>query len=248
MSRLQKLQERRAYDCRLTADRALGSLDEAAEFLRDRGLLTWAPDSTLPSLYEALHEDPLDPQRRWWLDALADRDDVLLLRIHRGKPLLVSRETAAIVDPVLRAEIVRMEAADQHWGQLLRYLEQAGPSSLEAARQQLGLKRHEFADVVYPLELCGTIVRRTVVLEGAGAGQTETTELVRWDQVYTGPAPAGGVGDVVVAGVRAAVVTPERAIGRWFSWPWRLAPGLLDRLVAEGRLHRPEPGWVALPD
>jgi hypothetical protein len=43
-------------------------------------------------------------------------------------------------------------------------------------------------------------------------------------------------------------VTQDRQIGRWFSWPWRFSPRLIDGLVREGRLERPEPGWVALPD
>ena len=38
--RLAKLEEQRAHDCRLTPDRALETLGEAEEFLRDRGLLT----------------------------------------------------------------------------------------------------------------------------------------------------------------------------------------------------------------
>ena len=39
MSALRELAQRRAYECRLSPDRALRSLDEAHEFLRDRGLL-----------------------------------------------------------------------------------------------------------------------------------------------------------------------------------------------------------------
>jgi len=51
-----------------------------------------------------------------------------------------------------------------------------------------------------------------------------------------------------VAAVHAAVVAPEREVTRkWFSWRWLLTDDLLDRLVSEGRLVRPEPGWVAAP-
>ena len=39
MTALADLEERRAYECRLTPGRALETLDEAEEFLRDRGLL-----------------------------------------------------------------------------------------------------------------------------------------------------------------------------------------------------------------
>ena len=55
------------------------------------------------------------------------------------------------------------------------------------------------------------------------------------------------LGDLIVACVRAAVVAPERDLGRWFSWRSRFYPELVDELVAEGRLERPEAGWVALP-
>jgi len=44
-------------------------------------------------------------------------------------------------------------------------------------------------------------------------------ELVRWDQVF--PIPAAGDGrldELVVAGVRAAVLATEREIPRWFAW------------------------------
>ena len=55
---LSELRERRGFQCRLTPDRVLGSVDEAEVFLRDRGLLTRTADCALPSLYEACHEDP----------------------------------------------------------------------------------------------------------------------------------------------------------------------------------------------
>jgi hypothetical protein len=53
---LAELEERRARECRLTPVRALETLDDAEEFLRDRGLLTRTGDSALPSLFEACHE------------------------------------------------------------------------------------------------------------------------------------------------------------------------------------------------
>ena len=60
---LVRLREQRAFLCRLSADRALGSVEEADAFLRDRGLLTRTADCALPSLYEACHEDPYQPGR-----------------------------------------------------------------------------------------------------------------------------------------------------------------------------------------
>src|SRR2546421_9178392 len=99
MSRLQELQERRAYECRLTADRALRSLDEAEAFLRDRGLLTRTTDCALPSLFEACHEEPYAPGSpgfgSWpktkypWSFELPERAGVHAVQVHRGKTLYV---------------------------------------------------------------------------------------------------------------------------------------------------------------
>src|SRR5450755_1699979 len=147
---LEELRQRRARECRLTPDLALNSLAEAAAFLRDRGLLTRTPDSSLPSLYEACHEDPYRPgtpgfgswpATKWpWAAELARRDDVHALKIHRSKTILLTDETLALVDPICRAELAR-----------------------------------------------------------------------------------------------------------WFSWRWLFSGDLVDSLVAQGRIIRPVPGWVAAP-
>jgi hypothetical protein len=63
-----------------------------------------------------------------------------------------------------------------------------------------------------------------------------TSELLRWDQRFRRPSRAGGLDELLVAGVRAAVVAPERELRTWFSWP--LERGGVDRLVEAGRLTR----------
>jgi hypothetical protein len=244
MSRLQKLRERRAYECRLTPDRALRSLDEAAAFLRDRGLLTRTADSALPSLYEACHEDPYAPGRggfgewpatKWpWFGELADRDDIHPLKVHgRGKSLLVTAEIAALLDPICRAEVERMRRDSPEWGRVLNHLAAAGPSEPEDLKVELDLKPKELKGILFPLELCGAVLRRNGMVE-------------RWDQAFPEPPDgAGGPDELLVAAVRAAVVAPEREVGRWFAWRRLFPPELVEGLVAAGRLERPEPGWVA---
>lgn len=255
VARLDELKERRAYECRLTPDRALQSLDEAAEFLRDRGLLTRTPDASLPSLYEACHEDAYAPgsggfgewprSKWWWAGALEERPDVYAPKIHRGKTLLLTAETAALADSVCRGELERMQRADPDWARLLSYLAEAGPSMLDDVRTALALKPKELKDLRYPLERCGAIVSRQVVLAGSGGPHEHTSELARWDQIFPDAAHGpGGLDELLVAGVRAAVVAPERELGKWFSWSWRFDPAAVDRLVEQGRLARPEPGWV----
>jgi len=114
MTTLAELEEQRAHECRLTPDRALETLDEAEDFLRDRGQLTRTADSALPSLFEACHEEPYARESpgfgQWpatkfpWFGLLGARGH-LILAIHRGKSLLVTDEVAALLD-IGRGEIV----------------------------------------------------------------------------------------------------------------------------------------------
>ena len=259
MESLAELRERRAFECRLVPGRALRTLDEADAFLRDRGLLTRTTDCALPSLYEACHEDPYRPGRpgfatwpatKWpWFGELAGRGSVITA-VHRGKNLLVSLETAALLDPICRAETERMRAADGGWRRLLDHLAAVGPSSIEDLRTELRLKRQELKALRSPLERCGVIVSRSMEVTG-GAGEARSSVLARWDQAY----PAGGgaatgpelaLGDLVIAGVRAAVLAPEAEPRRWFSWMWYWTGTCIDDLVRGGRLRRVD-GHLTVP-
>ena len=248
MTTLLELEERRAYECRLTPDRALETLDEAEDFVRDRGLLTRTADCALPSLFEACHEEPYARDSRgfgqWpatkfpWFGQLVERGH-LVLAIHRGKSLLVTEETAALLDPICRAELERMKTADEGWARLLRHLAEAGPSELDDLQTELALTPKELKSLRSPLERCGAVVARSIVYEEP---HRHTSALARWDQVSQEPSgsrdPRQALGDLVCAGVRAAVVAPEREPARWFSWRWYWDDDLLDELVESGRLVR----------
>jgi len=248
---LMTLLERRAFDCRLTPDRALGTLAEAEAFLRDRGLLTRTADCALPSLYEACHEDPYKPgspgfatwpATKWpWFGELGEHG-YLIAAVHRGKNLLMTGEVAGLLDPICRAEITRMRAADPGWRRLLDHLADAGPASLEDLRTELRLKRQELNALRAPLERCGAILARSLQVT-AGEGHQRSSELIRWDQAH--PAPGGSDADphqalagLIAAAVHAAVVAPERELRRWFSWQWYWTDGLIDGLLGDGRLRR----------
>jgi hypothetical protein len=254
---MRELEERRAHLCRLTPDRALESLDDAHGFLRDRGLLTRTPDSALPSFFGACHEEPYAPGSSgfgtWpatkypWYFELAERPDVHELKVHRGKSILFTDETLALVDPICRSELERMEQQDD-WAMLLRHLGDAGPSTPEDLQTELALKAKDLKRLRYPLERCGAIVSRTVRVDLPDGGHRHTSELLRYDQAYPEPRTVGGgIEELAVAAVRAAVAAPEREVRRWFSWAWLFPDDLVDRLVSGGRLERPEPGWVAAP-
>jgi hypothetical protein len=249
-----ELQERRAFECRLTSDRALDTLDEAEAFLRDRGLLTRTADSALPSLFEACHEEPFARERpgfgQWpatkfpWFGKLRERG-YLVLGVHRGKNLLVTERTADLLDPICRAELERMQAADDGWARLLGHLHEAGPSELEDLQTELALAPKELKSLRTPLERCGAVVAQSMVYEEP---HRHTSVLLRWDQAHPeegdASTPREALRDLLCAGVRAAVVAPERELLRWFSWRWYWDEGLVDELVREGRLIRVD-GHVA---
>ena len=233
MESLSELRERRAFECRLTPDRALGSLDEAEAFLRDRALLTRTPDCALPSLYEACHEPPYAPgtagfgtwpATKWpWFGALTERGH-LCVGVHRGKNLLVSAVAAALLDPVIRAETDRMRAEDPGWRRLLDHLARVGPSTTEDLRTELSLKRQELKALRSPLERCGVIVARSVAMtsgrdhggsgdaggggDAGGDGHRHDSELSRWDQAYHAP-PVAQAGVSLTAATSAMVATVD---------------------------------------
>jgi hypothetical protein len=243
VSRLQELQERRDYECRLTPDRALETNDEAAAWIEERGLVEITPCCSLPSLHTACHEEPYRPGGRGfaayprtkypWGFELGDRPEIHALQIHRGKRLLVAARVAALVDPLARAAL---GAAEGDQRRLLEHLAAAGPSTPDEINEETGLDAQRLRR---PLERVAALVSRGIVVETPRRGHRHTSELRRWDQVFREqPSGRAGLEELVVAAVRAAVLVPEREIGRWFSWRLEIIPE---------QLERPAPGWLAAP-
>jgi hypothetical protein len=239
------LEAQRAYACRLTPDRALETLEEAAEWAHERGLVIRTPDCALPSLHVAVHEEPYAPDKPgfgqypktkwWWGWALADRTGLRWLRIRRGgKNVLVTDEVAALVDPLARVELARADEGGfgDDARRLVEHLAAAGPSFLEEVREEVGLDGKALRAAREALERTAAVVPRQTQLEG----ERYATELARWDQRFPSPAAGGGASELLAAGVRAAVVAPEREARRWFVWP--VAAEDVDRLVGEGRIGR----------
>ena len=251
MESLAELRERRAWECRLTPDRALVSIADADGFLQDRGLLTRTADCALPSLYGACHEPPYKPgspgfatwpATKWpWFGELAERGH-LVVAVHSGKNLMVTGEVAGLLDPLCRAETERLRAADHRAARLLDHLARAGPSSVEDLTTELGLSRPELRQLRTPLQRSGAIVARSVQLS-TGDGHAHSSELARWDQVYpaTGEAaadPQRALGELIVAGVRASVLAQEAELRTWFSWTRYWTRTLVDELIRDQRLRR----------
>jgi hypothetical protein len=244
-----ELEARRAFACRLTPDRALGTLDEAAAWAHERGLVTRTPDCALPSLHVACHEEPYAPgkpgfgqypkTRWWWGGALAEQPGLRWLMIRRGgKNVLVTDGVAGLADPLARAELARADegALGEDARRLVDHLAAAGPTFLEDVKEELSLEGKPLRAARAVLERVGAVVAREVATPAASGGHRHSTELARWDQRFPEPAAGGGAAELLAAGVRAAVVVPEREARGWFVWP--VAGDEVDRLVAEGRVGR----------
>ena len=243
---LEALEAERSRACRLTPDLALADIDEAAAWVRERGIVTITPDCALPSLFAACHEPPYRPGSRgfglWprtkypWAVELTAHPGIHGLKIHRGKRVLVSDAVAAVLDPLCRAAL---DAARD--SPLVAHLRSAGPSLADDLGVELGISAPALRRLREPRERTGAIVTRSFTVPAATGGHRHTSELRLWPQRET-PVPGTNVSpqraldDLLVAGVRAAVLAPEDEVARWFSWP--VPEGTVERLVAEGRIVR----------
>lgn len=249
-SDLAALERRRSRECRLTPDRALDSLDEAAAFLADRRLLTRMPDSSLPSLFGACHEAPgraggrgfdLWPRTKWmWSFQLVLRPDTLLTKLHRGKSLFLTTEAARLFDPLVRRSIGEATGDE---AALLAHLAKHGESTLDDLEVELGWDRKRVKRVRDRLQHVGAVIGDGLVFEDEATWHF--APLRRWDMTFEATGISEHLYDpLVMLAMRAAVLAPEDDLKRWFSWP--LPAGTVDRLVAEGRLRRPAAGWVTV--
>jgi hypothetical protein len=254
-SSLADLHRRRAFECRLHPARALGSVDEAAAFLDERGILTRTADSSLPSLHEACHQPPYHAGGRgfaaWpataypWFGELAAGAGVVELSVHGGKRVLLTAALAALADPICRAELEHAEASGGDPAALLAHLRAAGPSPIDDLKVELAWDAARLRRARGRAGRSGALVARSTTLPSPAGGHAHTSILYRWDQVMPAPSGRGSLEDVLVACVRAAVLVEEAELERWFSWQPQPDARLVGRLVAEGRLRRPGAGWLS---
>ena len=255
---LAELRARRAFECRLTKERALASLEEAEAFLRDRRVLTQTLDSALPSLFVAIHEAPYAPGRSgfgswpktkwWWGSDLASRPEVQPVKVHKGKVVLLSAEAAAVADPLCRRALSRAEDGElgPDAAAIVRALSANGPSGADRLRAELAMSPPTFRAAREKLEREGAVVSRATASPGRTEGHRQSSTLARCDQSFTQRRKAqlaAALDELVLICVRAAVVVQEDEPRAWLSWP--VPADTIARLLASRKLMRPAAGWVA---
>jgi hypothetical protein len=191
------LEAARSRACRLTPDLALADIDEAAAWVRERGVVTLTPDCALPSLFAACHEPPYRPGSRgfglWprtkypWAVELTAHPGIHGLKIHRGKRVLVSDAVAAVLEPLCRAALAAAAGSP-----LVAHLQSAGPSLVDDLLVELGLSSAALRRMREPLERTGAVVTRSVTLPARTGGHRHTSELRLWTQAET-PVPGTNV-------------------------------------------------------
>lgn len=208
------------------------------------------PDCALPSLFAACHETPsrpggrgfdLWPKTKWiWSFQLTLDGRALLTKLHRGKSLYLSSKAARLFDPLVRQAI---DAATGDEAKLLAHLARHGQSMAADVQLELGWDPKRLKSVRARLERVGAIVSDGLVFNEAG--DWHFAPMRRWDAVVKKPASSNDpLGDILVAGVRAAVIAPESDVHAWFSWP--VPAGTIERLVADRQLLRPARGQLAI--
>jgi hypothetical protein len=250
------LEQARLERCRLAPRYRLEELEDAVRFVGDRGLITLAPDSSLPSLFGAIHEPVYAPgkggfgsypkTRWWWGGALGASEGVVATKIHRGRLLFLSSAVARVADPLCRdALATALDGSEGSEAQrLVEHLGAAGSSAVDEVKAELGLSADALRRVRARLERTGAIVGTATRLE-TGGGHVHTSLLCRWDQVVRearSATPQEALLGLVSAGVSAAVLAPEAELAAWFSL--RPPPDAVSTLVEQGSIVRVGT-WVA---
>ena len=168
----------------------------------------------------------------------------LIVAVHRGKNLLVTHEVAALLDPICRAEIERMRAADPTGTGCSTISLRPGPSNIADLQLELELKPKELKSIALAaralrrdrLALARSDGRRrhTPTRASSGAGIRSFRARVLDVHLHLHHA----FGELLLAGVRAAVVAPERELQALVLVAVVLAG--LDRRRARSR-RTPEP-------
>ena len=110
-------------------------------------MLVRMPDCALPSLFAACHEVAarpggrgfdLWPKTRWiWSFQLTLDGHAVLTKLHRGKSLYVSADTARLFDPLVRQSI---DAATGDDARLLDHLARHGPSMADDIERMMEIE------------------------------------------------------------------------------------------------------------
>src|SRR6266508_709804 len=168
-----RIATKREFECRLTPDRALETLEDA---------------SALPSLFGACHEEPWSdapgfgswPKTKyWWPAALPAR----ATKLHKGKTLFVGDRVAHAIAPLCLSELdgAREGRHGEEERRFVEHLAAAGRSTTEELKEELALDTRTFRRTRARLERVGAVASRGLIFECEGEPHRHTSEFRLWD-------------------------------------------------------------------
>lgn len=242
--------EDRARRHRLTPERQLRNIEDAAGFLEEMGLLLQTPHPYLPALFSAAQGKPAKPGARgfgqwpehaWsWAGELAEREDVVLTKVVLGRRTLVHRRLWPALDAALRGR-----PSDGHDVQsIIRALRSRGTLRTDELREVSGFggsaARKRYDAAMSELEATGIVLCRPVLVNNHE--HVAVAEL--WESRFPKPLrESRGPTEFIRATIVAAGSVPTREVPKWFAWPRNEVSAALERLVSQQRLRNAD-GWL----
>ncbi len=230
----------RAYLHRLTPDRALNTVEEAARFVREIGVVLLSPYRYLPSLFAAAQGQPFKPgfggfgqwpAHAWWWDReISALPDVVTLKLIRGRTTFAASKAWPAIDAAVRGRIP--EKFGEFECDLIAELQERGatPSrelNLVRGYGRAGTKRLQKAR--------DTLERRALLLSRPiiHGDHLHDSLLELWETRFPEPmSEARGIEPLLLTCLQvSAGPVPVEEVFAWIAWPKNQLQSLIRELI-----------------
>jgi hypothetical protein len=239
--------DERSHRHRLLPGRALETLDQAAEFVEEMGIVVQTPHPHLPSLFGAAQGKPHTPgaggfgqwpEHAWsWAGELAERNDILMTKILLGRRGLIHQRLWPALDAAVRDRSAAAGREDRDARAILDLLQQHGRVRSEDLRGLLdaaaGISPKRAQKIVAHLEALGVVLTEPALLDN----HKHTAFALLWQRRFPRPlSPRRGIDDLLASVMFAAGDAPEKEVLGWFAWPRDETAAALQALQSSAKI------------
>lgn len=243
----------RTYIHRLTADRALTTVEEAIEFVREMGLTLRTPNQYLPSLFGAAQGKPFKPgvggfgrwpAHAWWWDReICALSDIVTLKLIGRCSTFAARKVWPAIDAAVRGR--SPEKFDEFERDLIAELRSRGPTpsrELNIVRSygRAGAKRLKNARD--RLE-CRALLLAWPIIYG---DHLHDSLLELWETRFPKPlTEARGIEPLMLTCLKtSAGPVPIKEVFCWLTWPRNQLQLIIDDLVVRNFVRKTPDGHI----